>query len=710
MIDATTSESLSNPAQEDVSALPFEDTVGHVQCELDYVRALLRRHIERRGERGASNGLAVSADELAGVVQGQGWLDHPSADAFLAAADAAIVARCQFTAQSGRDLPLHRVAESLALQSAERDALRLLLAPEVDVAFERAFAAVWDDLSRKCADIGFVADVVASEPRHRLEVASMLGPGGTLVRAGVVELAPLGPPPHGGLQGRQVRLARRVALAALGDPTPDERLPASTRVVLPRAQPQDFLCDEPPRSDLIAELVRTLSVCNGRAALTGQPGCGRTLLTEIAVKQALPGHRMLLVEVPASTHGEALLSLVGGVKLEALVSQAVPVLRLCELPDAAWMDQLRAGMEDAPGPVVVLVPTGAPQGWNDWRPLHVPAPEQEVRVQLWRRALQRSGGDVAWAHELGARCNANGGAIQRAVRQAQQCSARPQLADVWRAALAQQSRSLGDGATAMHTTLGWSDVVLPADVRERLNEVAMFVRGRKTVLQDWGFADKLPYGRGISVLLHGPSGTGKTMVAGLLAAEIGRPLYRVDLSRVLSKWIGETERNLARLFDEAESQGAVLLFDEADSLFARRTEVKSSNDRHANLEVNYLLQKMEEFDGVAILTTNFEGALDEAFKRRLRFRIAFPFPDAEVRAELWHAMLPAKAKVAGDIDFVELGREFDLSGGHIKNAVVRAAYQAAHRGGWIEERDLHAAALQECRELGKAVRAFTADL
>ncbi|MBM4344999.1 MAG: ATP-binding protein [Deltaproteobacteria bacterium] len=689
---------------------PFDDTVAHVQCELDYVRALLRRHLERRGERATGNGLQVSADELAEVVQGHGWLDHPSADAFLRTADAAIVARCQFTVEAGRDLPLHRIAEALALQPAERDALRLLLAPEVDVAFERAFAAVWDDLSRKCADIGFVADMVATEPRHRLEVASMLGPGGALVRAGVVELAPLGPPPHGGLQGRQVRLARRVALAALGDPTPDERLPVATCIAAPRAQPQDFLCDEPPRTELIAELVRTLSACNGRAALTGQAGCGRALLTEIAVQQALPGHRLLLVEVAAGAQGEALATLLAGVQLEALVSRAVPVLRLCELPDAAWMDQVLAGLQDAPGPVVVLVPTGAPQAWNGWRPLHVPAPEREVRVQLWRRALQRAGGDVAWADELATRSNANGGGIQRAVRQAQQCCARPQLADLWRAALAQQNRSLGDGATAMHTTLGWRDVVLPAEVRERLDEVAMFVRGRKTVLEDWGFADKLPYGRGISVLLHGPSGTGKTMVAGLVAAEIGRPLYRVDLSRVLSKWIGETERNLARLFDEAQSQGAVLLFDEADSLFAKRTEVKSSNDRHANLEVNYLLQKMEEFDGVSILTTNFEGALDEAFKRRLRFRIAFPFPDAEARAELWHAMLPAKAQVASDIDFVELGREFDLSGGHIKNAVVRAAYQAAHRGGWIEESDLRAAALQECRELGKPVRAFSADL
>lgn len=687
-------------AQAQAPALqPFQDSVHHVQCELDFVRALLRRHLERQGQRPSD-----PADVQA-LLDGDGWLHHPEADAYLQAAFATVQARCELTVQQGTDLPLHRIAETLALQPAERDALRVLLAPEVDVGFERAFAAVRGDWHRPTADVGFVADVVAQQARHRLEVASMLGPGGTLVRAGVVELAPLGPPPHAGLQGRQVRLARRVALAALGDPTPDERLPASTRVLAARCKPQDFLGDEPPRTLLLQELAATLAVPGGRAALTGAVGSGRALVAEIAVRQALPDHRLLLVEIAAELPFEALAQLLAGVKLEALVSRAVPVLRLAEIPSAAWLVRALALLDDAPAPVILLVPSAQPLPLGDWRSLHVPAPECEVRAQLWRRALVRAGADTGAAAELAKRFSLNGGAIQRAVRQAVQCKPNPQRADLWRAASAQQSATLGDAATAMETPFGWQDAVLPAEVRERLAEVAMQVRGRQTVLGDWGFGDKLPYGKGISVLLHGPSGTGKTMVAGLLAAELGLPLFRVDLSRVLSKWIGETERNLGKLFDDAQAQGAVLLFDEADSLFAKRTEVKTSNDRHANLEVNYLLQKMEEYDGVAILTTNFEGGIDEAFKRRLRFKIAFPFPDAPARAELWQAMLPAKAKVAAGIEFDLLGYDFELAGGHIKNAVLRAAYQAAHRGDCITERDLRAAALQECRELGKAVRA-----
>ena len=701
--DTTTEQNIELPQ-------PFADSVSHVQCELAYVRVLLRRHLERLGERSRGNGGAASTAELQQFVLGQSWMDHPEADAFLQDAQTGIAARCALTVAMGTDLPLYRVAETLALQPTERDALRVLLAPEVDVAFERAYAAVCDDYSRKSADVGFVADIVAQQPRHRLEVASMLGPGGTLARAGVVELAPLGPPPNSGLQGRQVRLARRLALAALGDPTPDERLPLGTQVVAPRAVAVDFLGDEPPRTMLLNELMRALGTPGGRVALVGAPGCGRGLLAEIAIKATLPGQRMLQVEVAAGLAGEPLQQLLAGVRLEALVSRAVPVLRLAELPTAQWLSQVCAALDDAPGPVVLLVPAGLPQVLGDWQSLQVPAPEAQVRSQLWRRALHRHNEDPALAIELGNRYALNGGTIVRAVRQAVQAHGRPTREQLERAAVANQAQLLGDAATAVHTTLQWADVVLPADVKDRLAEVAMFVRGKQTVLHDWGFAEKLPYGRGISVLLHGPSGTGKTMVAGLLATELGMPLYRVDLSRVLSKWVGETERNLAKLFDEAQSQGAILLFDEADALFAKRTEVKTSNDRHANLEVNYLLQKMEEFDGVAILTTNFEGSIDEAFKRRLRFRIAFPFPEAPARAELWQAMVPKRAKIATGIDFGDLGREFELSGGHIKNAIVRAAYFAAHRGGQIEQTDLRGAAVQECKELGKAVRTDSYDL
>src|SRR5262249_2127959 len=220
------------------------------------------------------------------------------------------------------------------------------------------------------------------------------------------------------------------------------------------------------------------------------------------------------------------------------------------------------------------------------------------------------------------------------------------------------------------------------------------------VYDKWGFAAKHGVAQGISALFSGPPGTGKTMCAGVIARELDMELFRVDLSRVVSKWIGETEKNLSRVFDEAERSHAVLLFDEADSLFAKRTEVKSSVDRYANLEVNFLLQRMESFSGITILTTNFEDTIDSAFKRRLTFRIRFEKPDAEARSALWEKMFPASAELASDVDFSELGQKFEVSGGNIRNAAIRAAFLATSEGHSIDMDTIKRATLREAREMG----------
>jgi SpoVK/Ycf46/Vps4 family AAA+-type ATPase len=207
--------------------------------------------------------------------------------------------------------------------------------------------------------------------------------------------------------------------------------------------------------------------------------------------------------------------------------------------------------------------------------------------------------------------------------------------------------------------------------------------------------------RGLTALFYGPPGTGKSMVAGLIARELGLELYRVDLARVVSKWIGETEKNLAEVFDAAEDGQVVVLFDEADSLFAKRTDVKSSVDRYANLEVNYLLQRLDTFEGICILTTNLEGSIDPAFKRRMSLRLQFPFPDEETRIRLWSAHIPPEVPVQGDFNFTELARRFPISGGYIRNSALRAAFLAAQEGLPLGQSHLLRAITLEYRELGK---------
>jgi len=207
--------------------------------------------------------------------------------------------------------------------------------------------------------------------------------------------------------------------------------------------------------------------------------------------------------------------------------------------------------------------------------------------------------------------------------------------------------------------------------------------------------------RGLTALFSGPPGTGKTLVAGVIARELGLDLYQVDLSKLMSKWLGETERNLAAVFDAAEDGQVILLFDEADSLFAKRTEVRSSNDRYANLEVNYLLQRLDAFEGIAILTTNASGSIDPAFKRRLSFRLSFPFPDEDTREQLWRAHLPPTLPVTGELALDKLARKYQLSGGYIRNACLRAAFLAAEDGAGVTQQHLERAVALEYAELGK---------
>jgi hypothetical protein len=246
---------------------------------------------------------------------------------------------------------------------------------------------------------------------------------------------------------------------------------------------------------------------------------------------------------------------------------------------------------------------------------------------------------------------------------------------LWEACRAQARPRLDDLAQRIAAAATWDDLVLPEPQRHTLHEIAIHVRQRAKVYETWGFAARGARGLGISALFTGASGTGKTMAAEVLANELSLDLYRIDLSQVVSKYIGETEKNLRRVFDAAEEGGAILLFDEADALFGKRSEVKDSHDRYANIEVSYLLQRMEDYRGLAILTTNMKSALDTAFLRRIRFIVQFPFPDAAQRAEIWRRIFPRETPTEG-LDMNRLAR-LNVAGGNIRNIALSAAFLAA---------------------------------
>jgi hypothetical protein len=360
--------------------------------------------------------------------------------------------------------------------------------------------------------------------------------------------------------------------------------------------------------------------------------------------------------------------------------------------DADARAALRPVLDAHRGPLILRAPaTGDVPLAPGYLSLTLPALREAERAGAWRDVLAARGLDSAQAAELAARFSVGPGAMVRA------CVGDPR--GIARRLCQHRSARIEAIASRVERLPAWDDLVLPDDVCAALHEVCDRVRHRATVLERWGLGGSAP--AGVTALFQGGPGTGKTMTAGVIARALGFELWRVDLSRIVSKWLGETEKNLARAFEAAEEGGIVLLFDEADSLFGKRTEAKSSNDRNANLEVNYLLQRLDTFTGVAILTTNFGTAIDPAFRRRLAVHVQFSFPDADDRERLWRAHLPPSLPQSGSLDLAALAVRHAMSGGHIRNAALRAAFLAARAGEHLTHDLLERAIALEYERSGK---------
>jgi SpoVK/Ycf46/Vps4 family AAA+-type ATPase len=319
---------------------------------------------------------------------------------------------------------------------------------------------------------------------------------------------------------------------------------------------------------------------------------------------------------------------------------------------------------------------------------------------VWKAELGDAAGEAPAA--LAGQFSLNQCTIRRIARQTLNEQSESPLKDrLWDACLAATRPRLDLLAQRLEPKATWDDLVLPAAQSNLLRQIAAQVGQRSQVYQQWEFGNKMSRGFGISALFAGDSGTGKTMAAEVIAHQLRLNLYRIDLSAVVSKYIGETEKNLRRLFDAAENGGAILFFDEADALFGKRSEVKDSHDRYSNIEINYLLQRMEAYGGLAILATNMKSALDQAFMRRLRFVVDFPFPTVVERKGMWQKAFPAKVPVSG-IELDALAR-LNLTGGNIQSIALNAAFMAAQNGGPVTQPIILEAARTELRKLGRVV-------
>ena len=443
--------------------------------------------------------------------------------------------------------------------------------------------------------------------------------------------------------------------------------------------------------------------------LRGPRGSGRRAAAH-RIAHAL-GRPLLVVPVPALFAAEKRTqrALLGAALAAARLRDAVPYLADADAmyDDAGNIAADHADAIEHSRGIVVVGTTGRGGHLELRRPqlvVVIGRADLDDRERAWRSALPPDHAQVAG--ELAARYVIGPGAIADVAAEAAryaEAARVPLDASALEAAVARRlSLRLGTFGTVVARKARMSELVLPDEVIDTLRDMIAMVRERAQILERWGYQRHLGISRGVSALYSGEPGTGKTMAASVVASELGLELVRIDLSAVVSKYVGETEKNLAKIFDEAQDAHAMLLFDEADSLFGKRTELKSAQDRFANLEVNYILQRMETFDGVSVLTTNAEAAIDPALQRRLNFRIRFPEPEVEERVRLWQQLLPP-ATGLGDVDFTALAERFDMTGGYIKNAVVRAAVIAARAGRALIADDLWTGAHHEYVEMGKVM-------
>ena len=684
---------------------PYADALEHLADHIQRIAHLVAAHLARLPER--RRGLERREQQIASALRFGYGEDPPETKQLLASAARKLVAiRRREAATHAVELPLARLAASFGLSQTEQDALVLCAAPKIDPRYAEHWEA--SDVDVNDPSVRTVIAILTRTFEEGVAMRRLFGLTAPLVAQSLL-LAERRGASEGDFLEIRLEVPRRVVGELLGESHVAEELVAFSRLHTPRV-PLDQVVLPPAQKDLVLSLVRNhprflerrrtwglddvVTYGKGLVLLfAGPPGTGKTMLAN-AVAHEL-GKRIFSVDVSKLVEaGRGIETNLDAVFREARLLDAVLFFDECEQIFASRrsgneaMPLLLTRIEQFDG--VAILATNMEQLLDealarrviakiDFRP-----PATSARAEIWRKHLPPAlpvAADLD-VDRLAAGYDLSGGTIKNAVlaavvRAVGRGSEELTMADLEHGARL-QIRVTGDDLDHLIVPeAGLDHVVLPPGVRGSIDRFVSAARVQTTVLAEWGFGRTLGRGTGLAALFHGAPGTGKSITAEAVASALDRPLLRCDLASVVSKWVGDTAKNLERLFQAAREHRAVLVFDEADALFARRVGVRTSHDRFANAETGALLTQLERHDGIVILTTNLVEELDPAFERRLQFRVAFPLPDARARAAIWRTLLPADAPLAGDVDVAQLGRAFELSGGAIRNAVLAAALEAA---------------------------------
>ncbi|HZB76436.1 MAG TPA: ATP-binding protein [Solirubrobacteraceae bacterium] len=584
---------------------------------------------------------------------------------------------------SGADDRLAHVTRALGLDLLDAAVLAICAAPELNPRYGRLYAYLQDDVTRKLPSPRLVGHLLSGDGVSAADVMLAFERAAPLRTNGAIRVMGDAQTP---LAERPIKLSDRLAAHLLGVGMDDPPAQGRLRMVEPPRH-------DPGRDEAVHALAGILRHPSSLPVVLAGPDAE-------ALAAKAHGRPLVVAHVrdldSADVMAEA--ALIAALEDRPLVFEGMEDL---EPADRARV--LRA-IERRGERVVVCAPhRNAALALGDRTFLLVEAapPSFAERATAWAQA---SGTEDT--RDVAAKFRLSIGQILEAAEVAKLAAAArgaqiPEPAELDLGARQASSSRLGELATRIPPGFTWQDLVVPDRQRELLGSISAYLRHRDRVLSEWGYEKTVARSQGLKVLFAGESGTGKTMSAQVLAAELGLELFRVDLATVVSKYIGETEKNLDRIFNAAEGSNAILFFDEADALFGKRSEISDSHDRYANIEVAYLLQKMEGYPGAVILATNYRRNIDDAFVRRLDFVIDYPFPEAEDRERIWALVLPDSAPVADDIDLRFLATNFKLSGGAIKNCSLAAAFQAADDGDVIEMRHLVRAVAQEYGKQGR---------
>ncbi len=707
----------------DRTAMESELSLQHLQAELTRIDVLLRREVRRwilanQDPADAFRGLYVSdaqAEALLARPIAANWgssitLDSAERQAFdeaYAQAQRTTEKLVEAARQRDEMLRLQHLAAAFNLDPFDLDTLLICLAPTLDLRYEKIYGYLHDDLTRRRPSVSLTLDLLCEPGVDRLRACSHFGDDAPLLKHHLLERVSepgLVKPP---LLAQTLILDETVAAWLRGKYQPRTDFASFVTVSQPYADEADGM--------LLSEVWPLIQASLGQNPIFIFHGPDRVGQAAAARRLSEQSHRSTLtVNLAGAAEAEVpLYPLIDLALRDARLINAVPFLtgwEACLTDDkrvpSALLTRLLAH------PDVVIVAGGEawqPKGIERDRramPIEFPVPAYAQRRALWGRFTQQSITDETLSSLAGQFC-LTAGQIRDAVAAAQDAAAQDggRLNDrnLFAAARAQSSPRLISLARKIRPRYDWSDIILPDDQVAQLREIVATIRDRPVVLDEWGVGQKLAASNGVTILFAGPPGTGKTMAAEIIASELGLDLYKIDLSTIVSKYIGETEKNLEHIFSEAEDSNAILFFDEADALFGKRSEVRDSHDRYANIEISYLLQRMEAYDGVTILATNLRANLDEAFTRRLQFAVDFPFPEAPDRLRIWQTLFPPDVPRDPQLDFHSLAQRYALAGGSIRNIIVNAAYLAASDGRCVTMDHLLHGARREMQKMGRLI-------